>query len=312
MSENIKCAECGNQFKTRRSLHAHIKAHKMYVGNYYVKNFPRHDLFTQELLPFKNYDAYSRADFKNKKNLYKWLGSISKDCASAYCEKVLDAHLKEKEMIFAPNHLYLLTHPRLPKIKYYTRGSIKKLSKDNDLKQIFVDSITECPNFDDIPNDLEMLQDTREQKPLHFENINTKEVKLDFGDYTLGGKGFSYVFVDRKSESDFKGTMSQGFERFCRELERAREFKSYLFIVVESDFKQIYANNDAMFKRKVNLTYTWENMRKMIASYSDVCQFVFTGSRENSELVIPYLLVNGQNFKNIDLQYFLEKFKCLG
>ena len=81
----------------------------------------------------------------------------------------------------------------------------------------------------------------REQQPLNFKIQGTK---LDFGDYTAAGEDYSHTYVDRKAEQDFKGTMSGGFERFKRELERAREFKSFLFVVVESDLNKIYKNNN--------------------------------------------------------------------
>ena len=49
--------------------------------------------------------------------------------------------------------------------------------------------------------DLNILIDTREQKPLIFNK--SQNLKLDFGDYTLGGKDYNYTYVDRKAEQDF-------------------------------------------------------------------------------------------------------------
>jgi len=311
VSEVIYCVECGASFGSRKSLHAHLKAHSMFVGDYYVKNFPKYDLLTGEPIPFKNYEAYSSTDFKSKKNMYKWLDKSKKHEVDFYCERLFRRHMQDREMRFAPSYLYFLTHPRLPKIDYYDRNHLLELNKEFKLEGVFSESIDSCPDFLDIPDGVTILQDTREQNPLLFPNLKTELLKLDFGDYTLGGKDYSYVFVDRKAEDDFKGTMSKGFERFCRELDRVREFGAYLYLVVESDFVQMYANN-AKFGNKVNLVYTWENMRNIIVRYSDVCQFVFTSSRQNSCLLIPYLLANGEKYKRVDLQYHLEKYKCLG
>ena len=308
----MNCLECGANFEARRSLHAHVKAHQMTLGDYYVKHFPRFDLWTKEPIPFKKYDDYVFTDFRNKKNMYKWLASVEDRVRIDYCRESFERYLSDgHKLTFAPNHLYFMTHPRLPRIQYFGEESLSEQLKKHGIKKIFTKELKECPDFENIPEDLSVLQDTREQQPLHFK-VKSVEFKLDFGDYTAKGKDYSYLYVDRKAESDFKGTMSQGHERFCRELERVREFGSYLFIVVESDFRQIFANNNLSFKKKSNLDYVWENMRKIIAEYSDVCQFVFTGSRANSELVIPYLLVNGAELKNVDLQFYLEKFKCLG
>ena len=58
-------------------------------------------------------------------------------------------------------------------------------------------------------------------------------MKLDFGDYTAAGDYYTYTYIDRKSEGDLKSTLSSGnLDRFKRELERAREFNSYVFVVI--------------------------------------------------------------------------------
>ena len=46
-------------------------------------------------------------------------------------------------------------------------------------------------------SDTTILIDTREQKPLHFSN--SEVLKLDVGDYAVGGDLYDYTFVDMKS-----------------------------------------------------------------------------------------------------------------
>lgn len=309
--ETINCLECGLQFESRRSLHAHIKVHELSLGEYYVKHFPKYDLLTGEPIPFKNLDNYLLTDFRHKKNMNRWLKEVSQDRREYYCREAFAKHMRGREYAFAPNYLYFLTHPRLPRAEFFNQAWLDEDLQKFGCKKVFIHSIPECPDFLDIPSDLCIMQDTREQMPLSF-SCKTLVNKLDFGDYTASGPHFSSVFVDRKSEDDFKGTMTQGFERFTRELDRTKELNCYLFIVVESDFAQMFHNNNLLFKKKTNLTYVLENMRKIIVAYSDVCQFIFTGSRENSSTVIPYILVNGEKFKGVDLQYYLEKYSCLG
>lgn len=312
MSESVHCLECGAEFESRRSLHTHIKAHSMTLGEYYVKNFPKYDLLTGEPIPFRDYENYFSTDFRNKKNMYLWLSTVGELEKSEYCRNSFKRHMEDRTLEFAPNHLYLMTHPRLPKKEFFEDEELRGIFKTYGMKEIFKKSISECPDFENVPKDMVILQDTREQAPLRFK-MESQVMKLDFGDYTANGDNYAYIYVDRKSETDFKGTMSAGFERFCRELDRVRQFESYLFIVVESDFRQIYLNNNALpHDRRTNLAYTWENMRNIISKYSDICQFVFTSSRENSSLVIPYLIVNGAGLRNVDLQFYLEKFQCLG
>ena len=141
----------------------------------------------------------------------------------------------------------------------------------------------------------------------NFKHIqNPRVLKLDFGDYTATGENYTKTFVDRKSESDFKSTMCTGFERFKRELERARDFNAYLYIVVESSIKRIVANNN-FAAHKSKLPYVWHNMRLLTHEFADKCQFVFTGNRDASKRVILKLLTHGPELWNTDLQYYIDK-----
>ena len=152
--------------------------------------------------------------------------------------------------------------------------------------------------------DLRILVDTREQLPLKFKN--TTSMKLDFGDYAVSGDHYDYTYVDRKSESDFKSTMTSGFDRFKREMDRAKEFDSYLFVVIESTIEKVIENNKKN-SYAANLPYLWHNVRLMTHEYKGTCQFVFSGGREESKKIIPKLLVQGRKNWNTDLQYFIDK-----
>ncbi len=66
--------------------------------------------------------------------------------------------------------------------------------------------------------------DSREQTPWAFPpNLVTAEInKLDAGDYALtGDDGFA---IERKNLDDFAGTISSGWQRFLRELDRMSGF----------------------------------------------------------------------------------------
>ena len=67
---------------------------------------------------------------------------------------------------------------------------------------------------------LRIVIDTREQQPWHFPRhlAAVSRGTLSAGDYALeGDRGFA---IERKSLPDFVGTISSGWERFRRELER--------------------------------------------------------------------------------------------
>ena len=155
-----------------------------------------------------------------------------------------------------------------------------------------------------LTENLTILTDTREQEPLFFNNQTIR--KLDVGDYAIQDH-FDYTFVDRKSEGDFKSTLSKdNFSRFKRELDRCRAMDCYLFVVVESDLKKLDESNKRS-AHKANMKYIYHNMRMLQHEYRDCCQFVFSGNRKNSENLIPKILLHGKKIWNVDLQYFVNE-----
>ncbi len=148
----------------------------------------------------------------------------------------------------------------------------------------------------------EILIDTRERQPLKFPR--SKEQKLAFGDYTLSGDSYTYTYVDRKSGMDFTNTVTQNQERFIRELQRSVDMQSYLYIVVEESIANLELYNK-MSAHGSNMNYVWSSMRKLQHMFPRNCQFVFTGSRENSQRIIPYLLMYGKELWETDVQYLL-------
>jgi ERCC4-type nuclease len=166
--------------------------------------------------------------------------------------------------------------------------------------------------FKDIDfSDMKIFVDTREQQPLVFENQSS--MKLDFGDYTASGEYYDYTYVDRKSGNDFIGTLSLGnLDRFRREIGRAQELNSYIFIVIESSLQKLEAymraaKNQKFGPHKTNLNFIYHNMREISHEFSDCCQFVFAGSRENSQDIIKRILFFGRKIWNSDLQYYIDK-----
>lgn len=78
--------------------------------------------------------------------------------------------------------------------------------------------------------------DTREQRPWSFpEGITIEVGTLKTGDYAI--KGDTRFAIERKSADDFVGTVSSGWERFRRELNRMEESNFVAkVIIVEGDF----------------------------------------------------------------------------
>ena len=301
---SFNCKECDQDFETLRSLHAHIKKHKMFLGDYYVKHFARKNKLTGDLLPFKNYDDYFSKDFSQPHQLMEWIEKSPKEEVKKYIKKLLAKRVGDKDIDYGPTELELIS-AGLPSVGLYKKyfGSYTYACDDVGVKPLLGSNLPK--GFFDDYSETKILVDTREQQPLSFKN--SESYKLDVGDYGVTSKDYDYTYVDRKSFGDFCGTTTVGYARFCKELDRCRSLGSYLFVVVELPFEEMNEYNKRSYK-KYKLDYALHNMREIQKQYKDCCQFVFAGSREMSELLIPKILVFGKQLWNTDVHYFWSKY----
>ena len=299
---SFDCKECQESFGSLKSLHAHIKKHDMILGDYYVKYFARKNKLTGDLLQFKNYEEYFEKDFTNYKQLIQWCESAPIEEVKPYIISCLKNRIKKKELKYGPSTIELFTSS-LPTIQLYKQffGSYSKACEACGVKPMFGANLT--TSFHSDFRDIKIYIDTREQQPLEFKN--SEKLKLDVGDYAVGGDNYNYTYVDRKSFGDFCSTMTVDYKRFRRELQRCRDLGCYLFIVTESNLYKM-AERNLYSPKRYNLDYAFHNMREIQSEYRDCCQFVFSGNRSNSQMLIPKLLVNGKNLWNTDIQYFLD------
>lgn len=315
MNEKVVCKECGKEFDSEKALHRHIKVHNMDLAAYYTKFYPRVNKLTQELLPFKDKYSYFNTDFSTRAQMLKWcrLNKGNQE-VKEYILRQLKNRIDNKQLKYAPNHLELIIND-LPSIDIYKDnfGGYEQACQELGLEPLYNKGIRNEKIFLSLNKKMEqipILIDTREQKPLCF--VNSKEHKLDFGDYTVGGDSYNYTYVDRKSENDFKGTLGTGYNRFRNELARARQFNSFLYIVIEQSLPQLIKNNNYLKSKKrkgaSNLKFIFHRMRLLTHEFKNHCQFIFSGSRSNSELLIPNLLYYGQGLWNVDIQYYLDKY----
>jgi hypothetical protein len=300
----FKCKECNQDFPSERSLHTHLKKHKMSLADYYCAHYPKKNLLTGTKLSFKDKESYFEKDFENREQLLKWCNFEKAEVVKPYIKQLLERRVANKELVVAPSHIEIETS-ELPSIDCFKKhyGSYSAVCSEIGIKPMFAKNIHK--DFYSDYSNVNIFIDTREQQPLQFQN--QREVKLDFGDYTAGGQNYSKTFVDRKSEGDFKSTLvGENFDRFKREIERCKSMDCFLFIVVESSFDQIKNNND-FTSHKSNLKFVYHNMRLLQQEFHKNCQFVFSGSRKNSVALIPKLLVCGPKLWETDIQYFIEK-----
>jgi hypothetical protein len=301
---SYKCKECGAEFESEKSLHAHLKAHKMYVADYYVKHYPRFNKLNGNPLPFKKKEEYFENDFINRSQLIKWCDAAPAAEVKEYIVQLGKRRINRKKYKKAPFYLELLKR-QLPDLDTYKKhfGTYTKACEAMGAKPIFYKGIPK-EFYKDV--DVEVLIDTREQQPLKF--AKSQILKLDFGDYTLGGNNFANTFVDRKSAGDFLSTFGGQVDRFRREMQRCVELDSYMYIVIEKPLATI--EKEAIFtkgRRSPKLNWVFSNLISIQHEFAGHCQFVFTNNRAHSEEIIPKLLYLGNKLWNVDIQYFLDK-----
>jgi len=301
---SYKCKECGSDFGSEKSLHSHLKAHKMYVADYYVKHYQRFNKLNGNPLPFKTKDEYFENDFTSRSQLVKWCESAPSSEVKDYIIELAKRRIKQKNYTHAPFHIELLKR-QLPDLDVYKKhfGTYTKACEQMGVTPIFDKGLPKEFNNE---VDVEVLIDTREQQPLEFSK--SKILKLDFGDYTLGGDDFSNTFVDRKSPGDFLSTFGGQVDRFRREMQRCVQMDSYMYIVIEKPIEKI--EKETMFSRGrkgPKMGWIFSNMISVQHEFAGNCQFIFTEGRIHSEEIIPKLLFLGKKLWNVDMQYFLDK-----
>lgn len=298
------CKECGEVFPSDANFHKHLKVHNMRIVQYYQTHYPRRDLHNNEIIKFKNKEQYFSSDFNSRTNLRMWLKAQTPQKAKEYCKDILVNRKNKKKIIFAPTQVELRSILS-PPITYYNElfGDYYELCRELgfELKHRAlrgrVDSI--APNSPKV-----IYVDTREQQPLKF-NIPIEIKTLKFGDYSYSDREASCnCYIERKSLQDFIGTLSGGFERFCREIDRAKDGDANLIIIVESDFNNVAAFpylREVNKKIKATPEYIMHNVRDVLQKYPNV-QFLFVKGRREAVRVIEKIFTCKCLYKEIDLQ----------
>jgi ERCC4-type nuclease len=89
------------------------------------------------------------------------------------------------------------------------------------------------------PEDLTAVCDTREQRPLDLQPMQTKRETLTTGDYSVAGLE-NVVTVERKSLDDLLGCIGQERERFDREMIRILAYP-HKMLLIEATWADIRA-----------------------------------------------------------------------
>ena len=315
----VECKICGKFFDNDTALHRHLRVHKTLVVDYYHSYYPRRDLYTGDLIKFKNKNQYFSEDFNSRPSMRKWFESAKPEETKKYCHNYISKRKSEKGIEYTPCEVEVrsLMCPPVPFLHKSFGNYYEYCANDLKLKNKY----TRYPEDINLPEDVkadsletkmyDIYVDTREQKPLKF-NFNTQIQTLKYGDYAFSSaKKSASTYIERKSITDFIGTMSGGFERFKREVQRAKEDDSKLIVLVEESL-----NNCLSFKylpyvsKKIKATpeFIFHNVRELIQSYDNL-HFLFVKGRVEATRVIEKLFLHGGKYHMVDLQlaYDLRK-----
>jgi len=307
----VDCVICKEQFTEDRSLHAHLKAHKLRMVEYYQIHFPRHDRQDGLIIKFKSKEQYFETDFNSAVNLKKWLESRPLEEAKEYCKALLVKRKERKDLIYTPTQVELRSL-KLPGINYYNKifGSYYKLCESLGFKNKF-SNISNRFIYGQIfkDSDHRILIDTREQEPLRFKRP-IEVATLSFGDYSFSdAKATCNCNIERKSLSDFIGTLTGGFERFEREIIRAKDAGAYLVILIEDILANAIKFNTLpnVYRKgtKVTPDFVFRRVRDLIQKYDHI-QFLFVDGRDEASDIVEKIFTCGCAYKKSDLQYMYD------
>lgn len=272
---------------------------------YYQTHEPRRDLLTGELINFKNKDYYFSNDFNNKNSMKKWLSQQDSSIQKSYLKKFLVQRKEKHNLTYAPTEVELrsITSPPVPYyhklfLDYYGLcGEIGLKNKYKYPKEELKSSIIDG---------FKIFIDTREQMPLVID-YPTEVKGLKFGDYAINDPE-NKCYIERKSISDFIGTMSGGYERFCREIERSVAAEANLIVLVERPLQECLSFqylNYVSKKIKVTPEFVFFNVRELIQKYSNV-QFLFVDGREECVRIMKKVFFSKGEYKKYDLQLMYD------
>ena len=302
VKQSVDCKECSRNLSSLEVFHRHLRTHKITQAAYYQKHFPRYDKFDGKIILFKSREYYFSCDFNSRANLASWVKKVSRKECVDYIQQYLLDRKERKGLIYAPTQVELRTlmvpgqdfitklvgdyNEFMTRLGFRVRFDLLKLGE----KKKFHSSHT-------------VLIDTREQMPLTF-SLPTRPEALSFGDYRLDDNNFTHkCCIERKAVGDLYGSVSNGYDRFCRELNRALDEGFFMVILVEGslDAVKIYPSQTGGW---VHLTpeFIYHQVRRITNSYPNL-QFLFVQNRKHASQAIERIFCSDGEYRRTDLQY---------
>ncbi len=279
------------------------KTHKIKIEDYYKKYFPKADLLTGEQIPFKSPEQYLSSDFTDKNNLKKYLESVTKEKGLSYLCEWLKKRAKDKNLVYSPSQFELRTlcYPSIKFFhKFYGEHAYGTICHFAELKDRY-DYKQKLEYDDSIP---EILIDTREQTVLNLK-CPKEIIKLNFADYSCKENKFN-VFVERKSVQDFLGSVSSGFDRLCREMQRAKDSNAHIIILIESKISNLFGFEHLGFiHSEASADFILKRARDLLVKFDNVQICCVDGRAKASEFIVNlYKMKNDP--RAVDFQFCVD------
>lgn len=298
--DNI-CKICNNPISERKHF---WNEHRIKEADYYVKYEPKYDLYDKSIIVFKSIEQYTLADFNNKINLRKYIESLSKEAAINYLIDWLTRWQQSKKTVLAPSE-FEIKSINFPSIKYIekTYGTGTYADICSRVKYACTRYEYKMKSLKEKNKPLEYIIDTREQSILHLPNFQVQ--KLNYGDYSIANNP-NKIYIERKSLTDFIGTLSQGYERFVKELERCQDDEGYLIVLIEEKYSNLLGFNYLPHCKRIQATpdFIMHRAREILRNYPLNLQMLAVDGRKESARVITKIFSLDYDIERLDLQYY--------
>jgi hypothetical protein len=263
---------------------------------------PRYDMLTGELIKFKSREQYEGSFYSNRKNLIKHFKQITKEEITEITKKILQSRIKAGKIKYAPSTIECKSY----NVPSPSPAFIQSLGLDYNEICKSCGLMTKY-KYEDLPKKKCSLPecivvDTREQEILPIKN-QFKILKLSFGDYAISTDLNNTISVEKKNGSDFVGSVSKGFERFCRELDRANQVNSNILIIISEKLSNMLSFNYLpQFKWiRAQPSFVFSRLRSILQAYPNT-EAVFVQNKEEAARITEFALGYGKDLFKYDVQ----------
>lgn len=257
------------------------------------------DLYTGNLIKGKRKRDRELMLFQDRFNLLNYFKE-NPDKTYDISLKLFENRKKQKELIYAPSTVELRSSI-LPTVTLLKRNNIdyKELCDKVNLINKYNYNIN--PKFNN--NIIDIWIDTREQHPLKIRNAQVKT--LNFGDYSNPKN--PNVVIERKNINDFVSSISKGYDRIKKELERAAENDVVIILLVETILHKALSFNDLPQMRfsQASPDFIFSRVKALIQEFPNF-QIGFVDGRTEMIRIINRIYNYIGDINSVDLQYLID------